>query len=85
MSKKKAKKVSKASLPTMDDVKERFAKHLVEILNERGMSAKELAELAEVGPMDVSRAIHGTRVIRADKMLRIAMVLGVRLESLLSK
>lgn len=53
------------------------------LLKERGISQKELAELADVTEAAVSRYLNDSRIFRAETGKRLAKALGVSLDFLL--
>ena len=50
--------------------------HLVEILDELGISQYRLAKTAGVPPRRINEIVHGRRSVTADTALRIGRVLG---------
>ncbi len=56
--------------------REWYAAHLKELLDEREMTEKQLAELLGVHPVSVTRWIHGTSKIAYPSYIKLIEILG---------
>ncbi len=57
---------------------------LKELLNEKGISGKELAEKVEVTPASISNIVQGNSFPKPDLLIKIANVLNVDVRELLT-
>ena len=62
-----------------------FRKNVLAIIEERGMTITQLAELADSSRPAMSRALHGFDGITLERADRIARALGLDLSDLLQK
>ena len=66
-----------------DEYAKAFGEHLKSLLEEKGMSQKELAEKAELTEAAVSRYINGNRSPRIAQAYRMALVIGIDMNTLI--
>ena len=62
-----------------------FGERLKEILDERRMTQREIAEKAEITETSISRYVSSKRVPKATEILKIANALGCSCDYLLGK
>ncbi len=58
---------------------QRIAVRILSVLNEKGMQQKELAEMMDVSPQQVSKIVKGKENLSLKTISKIEAVLGVRL------
>ena len=56
-----------------------------ELLQEKGVSQKELSKLTGITESAISHYVNGTRVPRGTNLIKIAKVLGTTVENLLNR
>lgn len=75
----------KKQVLTNDEVKENLAANLKRILSERKISQAKFARAIGVSPMAVSHYMSGRNATGAAAVSRMAVFLGVSIESLITK